>query len=190
MMLETRLLRERLNWVVEKMAQRGVEIDFQLFKVLDEKRRALLSRAENLRYKRNVVSDEIAEMKKAKKDAGLLIAEMREVSREIKELENELGTVESELSAFMMTVPNIQDDSVPPGQDETHNQVCRVWGEKPSFDFEPLPHWISREAPRLPGPALPFTAMKGPSSNGLSSTSCWICTLLVMDIAKYFPPSL
>jgi seryl-tRNA synthetase len=140
-MLETRLLRERLDWVMEKMIQRGAEIDFHSFKVLDEKRRTLLSRAENLRYKRNIVSDEIAEMKKAKQDADHLIVEMRDVSREIKDLESELSIVENELAAFMMTVPNVQDDSVPVGRDETDNQVYRVWGEKPSFDFEPLPHW-------------------------------------------------
>ena len=121
--------------------ERGVEIDFQLFKVLDEKRRSLLSRAENLRYKRNIVSDEIAEMKKAKKGADHLIVEMRDVSREIKELDSELTIVENELAAFMMTVPNVQDDSVPVGQEETDNQIYRIWGEKPLFDFEPLPHW-------------------------------------------------
>jgi seryl-tRNA synthetase len=126
---------------MEKMKQRGAEIDIHLFRALDEKRRTLLSRVESLRYKRNIVSDKIADMKKARENADQLIAEMRDVSFEIKELDGELSAVENDLAAFMLNVSNIQDDSVPVGRDETYNQVYRVQGEKPSFDFEPLPHW-------------------------------------------------
>jgi seryl-tRNA synthetase len=140
-MLEARLLRDRLDWVKEKMQQRNIEIDFNLFSTLDEKRRSLLSRAESLRYRRNTVSDKIAEMKKAKENADELIMEMRDVSRELKDLDVELNAVENDLTDFMFNVPNVQDDSVPVGQGEADNQLYRMWGERPSFDFDPLPHW-------------------------------------------------
>ena len=63
-MLETRLLRERLDWVREKMKQRGAVLNFEIFQDLDEKRRSILSNSESLRHQRNTVSDQIAESEK------------------------------------------------------------------------------------------------------------------------------
>jgi len=140
-MLDARLLRENLDFVKEKMRQRGAEIDFNQFEDLDNRRRTILSQSETLRHRRNVVSDEIAELKKAKQKADDRIAEMREVSQTIKDLEKDLSDIEEQLAAFMLTIPNIQDDSVPFGKGEEDNPVYRVWGEKPVFDFEPQAHW-------------------------------------------------
>ena len=140
-MIETRLLREQLDWVMEKMKQRGAVLNFEIFQELDEKRRSILNNSESLRHQRNTVSDQIAELKKKKQNADELILQMREVSQKIKSLEEELGDIEAKLNEFILTIPNVQDDSVPVGADENDNALYRTWGEKPVFDFEPQPHW-------------------------------------------------
>ncbi len=140
-MIDARILREQLDVVAEKIRQRRMTLDLNVFRDLDEKRRSVLARSEALRHRRNTVSDRIAELKKAREKADDLIAEMKEVSQEIKNLEKDLGEIEAGLGDFLMTVPNIPDQSVPVGADEKDNPVYRTWGEKPVFDFEPQAHW-------------------------------------------------
>jgi seryl-tRNA synthetase len=140
-MIDIHTVREKLDWVREKMNQRGTTLDLDLFLRLDEKRRLILLESEQLRHQRNTVSERIAEIKKAGQNAGELIAQMRKVSQEIKDSEGDLHGIEARLNEFLLTMPNIQDATVPIGKDSNDNQVYRVWGEKPSFDFEPLPHW-------------------------------------------------
>ncbi len=108
--------------------------------VLDEQRRELLTQAEALRAERNRVSKRIGHLKD-QAERERLIAEMRQVGDRISELEDRLNVVESDLETAMLAVPNLPHDSVPVGPDESHNVVVGEWGEKPEFDFEPVPHW-------------------------------------------------
>ena len=140
-MLDLKFVRANLDLVKNMLKTRGYDLDMSEFEALDEKRRNLISVLEGLRHKRNKVSEEIAILKKKGEDASAIIQEMKSVSSQIKEMEKDLEKYEVGLRDLLMLIPNIPDDSVPVGKDETENPVVRTWGEPPEFDFEPLAHW-------------------------------------------------
>jgi len=140
-MLDIKYLRQNIELVRKKMAQRGPSIDFDRFTALDTQRRDILMEVETLRSERNNVSKEIGNLKKKKADASSLIARMSDVSASIKKLDEHLQITEEELNAFILTVPNIQHESVVIGRGSEDNPVIRSWGEKPVFAFEPKEHW-------------------------------------------------
>jgi len=140
-MLDIRFLRENLDLVRKKMAERGQQIDLDRFVQLDADRRDRLQQVESLRSDRNRVSKEIGRLKAQKQDASGLIAQMGEVSDRIKALDEDLKRIEAELQGFVMVVPNIPHESVAYGTGSEDNPVVRSWGEKPRFDFAPRPHW-------------------------------------------------
>jgi len=140
-MLDLRFIRSRLDDVKQMLADRKYALDLSLFETVDKKRREILAVLENLRHRRNTVSEEIARLKKAGQDAASLIGEMKKVSVEIKELESALSGVDEELQPLLMIIPNMPHLSVAVGADEKDNPVVRTWGEAPERDFEPMPHW-------------------------------------------------
>jgi len=140
-MLDIKYLRQNIEVVRSKMAARGQSIDFDRFTSLESERRDLLMAVETLRSERNNVSKEIGDLKKKKADASSLIARMSDVSAKIKELDERLRITEEELNAFIMTVPNIQHESVVMGHGSEDNPVVRIWGEKPVFTFKPKEHF-------------------------------------------------
>jgi len=89
-MLELKFTRSNLGDIKEMIKTRGYDLDISRFETLDKERRGKLSVLEGLRHKRNSVSEDIAAMKKRGEDASNIIAEMKEVSLEIKEKEKEL----------------------------------------------------------------------------------------------------
>ena len=107
---------------------------------LDEKWRAILTEAEVLKAERNAVSKEIGNNKE-KSEREKKISEMREVGDKIGALDSEVKAIETSLNNLIATIPNVVDDAVPYGVDESGNQVVRQIGEIPEFDFNPLPHW-------------------------------------------------
>ncbi|MCJ7687281.1 MAG: serine--tRNA ligase [Desulfobacteraceae bacterium] len=125
----------------EMIKTRGYDLDISRFETLDQERRGKLSVLEGLRHQRNRVSEDIAAMKKRGEAASNIIAEMKEVSSEIKEKEKELPGILEELNSLLMVIPNIPDESVPIGKDENDNPVIRTWGEIRDIDFAPRPHW-------------------------------------------------
>jgi len=140
-MLELKFVRSNLGDIREMIKTRGYDLDISRFETLDQERRGKLSILEGLRHQRNSVSEDIAAMKKKGKDASNIIAEMKEVSSEIKEKEKELPGIVEELNNLLMVIPNIPDKSVPIGKDENDNPVIRTWGEIKDVDFAPRPHW-------------------------------------------------
>jgi seryl-tRNA synthetase len=140
-MLDLKFVRNNLDLIRETARRRGVELDLDRVAALDERRRELLVDVERLKARRNQVSTEIGQRKKAGQDAADLIAEMSEAADTIKDLDKQVKAVDAELSGLILTIPNIPDESVPVGSDESDNALIRVFGEKPSFDFEPRPHW-------------------------------------------------
>ena len=140
-MLDIKYLRQNIDFVRQKMDERGQKIDFDRFIDLDAKRRDILQAVETLRNERNSVSKQVGELKKKKENASALIEKMGDVSAKIKEYDESLRTTEEELNAFVMVVPNVQHDSVPRGNGSEDNQVVRTWGEKPVFSFEPKQHF-------------------------------------------------
>lgn len=143
-MLELRFIRENIELVREKTIHRGLDpalID--RFTETDGQRLQILSEVENLKNRRNTVSREIANLKQAGDNDGAdpLITEMRDVSARIKELDANLGQVQDQLQDIVMSIPNLCDDSVPKGNDDTDNIEVKKWGTIPEFSFTPLPHW-------------------------------------------------
>jgi seryl-tRNA synthetase len=140
-MLEIKQIRQNLAAVEAAMASRGQAMVLAPFREVDELHRRALQEIEDLRHRRNVVSDEIARIKKAGENAETLVLEMRSVSGRIKELERTLGETEQRLSALLMDIPNLPHASVPVGKDSADNPVVKTWGEPPRFDFEVKAHW-------------------------------------------------
>ena len=140
-MLDPKYIRENIDEVKEALQKRKEDIDLDKFLELDQKRREYIAQSEKLKNRRNTVSQEIAKLKRQKQDADHLIKEMQEVSKTIKEYDEKLREVQSELNDFLLTIPNIPHSSVPVGETEDDNVEVRRWGEPTKFDFEPKAHW-------------------------------------------------
>jgi seryl-tRNA synthetase len=143
-MLELRFIREHLDLVKAKTAKRGLNTDMiDRFAEVDRGRLAALAEGESLKNRRNTVSKEIALFKKSGDETAAqpLIEEMKTANTRIKELDRELLIIHNELEDIVMSIPNLCDDSVPEGQDETDNIEVKRWGDKPAFNFAPKPHW-------------------------------------------------
>jgi len=141
-MLDVRYVRDNFEAVKAKLAKRGEDIsEFDQFEILDQKRRELIAKTEELKSERNKVSEQISTMKRNKENADEPIARMRQVGDEIKALDEELRTVEEKFNYMMLRIPNIPHDSVPIGDTEEDNVTHRTWGDTPTFDYEPKAHW-------------------------------------------------
>src|SRR6202171_6270438 len=133
--------REHLDEFEQMAATRGVTIDSDGFRALDQERRERITAAERLKAERNRASEEIARRKKAGEDASALLTEMKRVSDEIKMASERAAVLDARLLDFMLTVPNRPHSSVPVGHDASANVEARRWGAPPKFDFTPRPHW-------------------------------------------------
>jgi seryl-tRNA synthetase len=140
-MLDLKYVRSNMDSIREMLKKRGYDLDLSSFESLDKERREKLATMEALRNRRNRVSEDIASMKKNGQDASALIAEMKDVSSEIKDQEAGLAVIQEGLNSLLMVMPNIPHESVPVGKDSRDNAEIRVWGEKREMGFEPLPHW-------------------------------------------------
>lgn len=140
-MLEIKFVRQNLEIVQKALLARGHSTDLNAFKSCDEERRTILQELEALRHQRNLVSDQIAEMKKAGENADTVVTQMREVSSRIKALDKALAEIQETLEKMLLEMPNIPHSSVPVGKDETDNPVIKTVGEPPVFNFEPRAHW-------------------------------------------------
>ena len=133
--------REHLAQFEQMARNRGITLDLEGFRALDQERRKLITAVEQHKAARNKASDEIARLKKAKQDASALIAEMKRVSDEIKQSDERVAELDGRVREFMLMVPNLPHSSVPVGQDSAANVEVRRWGAPPKFDFAPRPHW-------------------------------------------------
>lgn len=146
-MLDVKMIRNNVEEVKEKLATRGVEADvLTRFIDLDEKRRGLLVKTEELKKYRNDVSNEIANLKREKQNADDKIAEMQEVGVKIKDFDEEVAAIDAQLTEIATTLPNLPHADVPIGEDEDANVENRRWGTQTTFDFEPKPHYEVAEA--------------------------------------------
>jgi len=140
-MLDINLIREEPDLVRQALEKRQMSpspVDQIL--VLDEQRRSLIQDVETMRSERNSVSKEIGRMKD-KEARQEKIDAMRVLGEKIDAVDSELNKVEADLQALLAEIPNIPDPEVPVGVDDSDNIVLRTVGEKPTFDFEPKPHW-------------------------------------------------
>ncbi|USS89301.1 serine--tRNA ligase [Fructilactobacillus cliffordii] len=141
-MLDIKLIRQKPDWIKEKLATRGVspETIDQLLE-LDQQRRDLIVQTEQLKAERNEVSDQISQLKRNKEDAEAPIKRMREVGAEIKQLDQDLEKVEAEQHDVAAHLPNIPNDQVPVSLTEEGAVELRKVGNPRQFDFTPKAHW-------------------------------------------------
>ncbi|MFZ0481821.1 MAG: serine--tRNA ligase [Desulfobacterales bacterium] len=144
-MLEIKFVRQNLQQIEKSLENRGETADLESFKHCDTQRKALLLEIEDLRHRKNVVSEQIAAMKRNKEDTDDLVAEMRQVADRIKELDQDLSENEGKIDHILFRIPNLPHNSVPIGKDSSENPVINKVGDVPNFDFEPQPHWILGE---------------------------------------------
>ena len=140
-MLDPKSVQENPDLVTQKMASRGLDVDLSDFLSLSQERKMLLQKVEGLRFELNKTSKQIGQMKKEKKDASKLIADMKKVSDKIKTLEEKLKENYGSLRDILLNIPNIPHESVPEGLTPEANEEVRKFGEKPQFSFSPKPHW-------------------------------------------------
>jgi len=128
-MLDIKFIRENPALVKEGCRKKQVKVDINKLLELDEKKRELLQKVEQLRHRINEISSE--------KPAEELIEEGRKIKVELKELERNLKEIEKEFNDLMLQIPNLPSSDVPEGKDESENVALREWGKIPKFDFKP-----------------------------------------------------
>ncbi len=139
-MIDPVLLRREFDAVATNLARRGFVLDRSRFDELEGERKRLQTALESSRAERNRLSKEIGLAKSRGASAGDRLAEAAEIARREAALKTEFSAVEEALDRFLMTLPNLLDDSVPDGGDENDNVELRRVGEPPRFDFEPRDH--------------------------------------------------
>ena len=140
-MLDPKLIRANPEMVAKKLALKGTDTGLEEFLNMDEVRRRLLVAVEERKNFRNRTSQEIGRLKKAGEEPEGLMAQVKAVGQEIKELDDQLRTLEERMESLLLTLPNLPHDSVPVGAGDQDNVEVRRWGKPREFDFEPLPHW-------------------------------------------------
>ena len=146
-MLDMKRVRDHFEEVVVGLQNRGVERQVvEELRDLDEKRRELILKTEQLKQYRNTVTEEISQLKRNKEDASAKIAEMKQVGEDVKATDALLAEVEEKLEYIASRLPNIAAADVPVGEDENENVEIRREGTPRVFGFEPKPHWEVAEA--------------------------------------------
>ena len=137
-MLSIELIRRDPEFVRQALLRRGEELPLDIIADLDSRRRQAIQKGDDLRAGRNEASKKIAQM--ADKPQALL-EEHRRLGDEITLREQEVAGLAAQINDLLLQVPNLPQEDVPPGLGEDDNVVVRDWGEPPSFDFIPQPHW-------------------------------------------------
>lgn len=143
-MLDMKMMRHQLDTIAELLATRGYNVEkLDQLMAWDEERRTLIQRSEVLKKKRNDVSPQIADKKRAGEDAADMIKEMKAIGDDIKAVDARLGEIDANLQHELSLIPNIPHESVPAGEDEDANVEVRRWGAEwiPQFEGEPQAHW-------------------------------------------------
>jgi len=144
--LDAKFIRENFEVVRAALRNRGLALDLQDFLATDATRRRLLSEVEQLKHRRNTLSEEVGRRKRHQQDSSDLIAETKDLGDRIKKLDEEVRACEERIEADLLTLPNLPHASVPVGRDSGDNAEVRRWGEPRRFDFAPKPHWEIGEA--------------------------------------------
>lgn len=140
-MLDIKVLRTEPERIKKALKDRNNDLDLTPAIELDQKRRELLVDVEKKKAMQNEITKNIPAMKKAGEDTTAIFDEMRELSNEIKEDDAKVSEIDEELRNFMLRIPNIPNDSVPVGKDDSENVEIRKYGKPTEFSFEPKAHW-------------------------------------------------
>ncbi len=139
-MLDPKLLRGDLSDLQAKLATRGYQLDIDFWQDLEQRRKSLQIKTEDLQAQKNQGAKKIGELKRNGQNAEELLQQMEVVSQSMKVAENELKELQSIIITQSLAIPNLPDDSVPVGQDENDNIEVRKWGVPRAFDFQIKDH--------------------------------------------------
>ncbi len=147
-MLDLGFVRGNLEFVEEKLRARGADPAALLgdFRAVDRSRRDAITLAEQFKARRNELSQQVGVLKKAGQDATAVMDETRALKEKLDELDKSAAAFDEKMRLSLARIPNLTRDEVPIGKSETDNITVKTWGEKPSFDFSPKPHWELGEA--------------------------------------------
>lgn len=138
-MLDIKYIRSHADQVKTAVKNKNEKADINLLLELDEQKKALQFKYDNMRAEQNRVSKEIPRLKKAKQDVSEIIAEMGLISKQLKDISAELSETEKQVENILLTIPNIPHPEVPVGSEED-NEFMYEFGEKAKFDFDPKDH--------------------------------------------------
>ncbi len=141
-MLDLEYIRGKRAILEDALRKRGYSTDILVeLTALDQKRRELITKANELRSKKNHISQEIGNRKKRGEDIDDLLKEAKSIDEQLEEIKYKEKEVDKKFWDLWAYVPNIPHESVPVGKDSNDNVVVREWGEIREFDFEPKTHW-------------------------------------------------
>jgi seryl-tRNA synthetase len=135
-MLDLKFIRDNPKLVKKGIKNKGEMGDVDEILKLDTRRRDIIQNVEQLKHQRNDLSQQVSKLKKEGTSAEEVITKTRDLSQDIKNLDEELSQVEASLQKELDMIPNIPHESVPVGKDTSGNVVIRAWGKMPEFDFE------------------------------------------------------
>ena len=139
-MIDPKYLRQSAADVAANLARRGYQFDADAYLALEERRKALQVETENLQSERNSSAKSIGKAKAQGEDIAPLLAAVKDMGDRLTECESALQDIQGQLRDIELDLPNLLDDSVPDGKDESDNAEVRVWGEPPELGFEPRDH--------------------------------------------------
>jgi seryl-tRNA synthetase len=139
-MLDPKLVRQSIDEIAKLVKKRGIILDVSRFQQLEDKRKELQVKMQQLQNERNVRSKEVGLAKAQNKDAEGLLNGLKELSASLKVIEEEFASVQNELDDHLARIPNLTHESVPVGKSEEDNQLVRSWGEPKKFSFTPKDH--------------------------------------------------
>src|SRR5262245_14347384 len=139
-MLDVQLLRDYIDAVARRIADRGTPIDTTRFQALEGERKGLQTRTQELQARRNQVSKQVGQAKQKGEDASALMAEVTAMADELKSNEARLSALQSELNEFLLGIPNIPHASVPTGRSAEENVEVHGYGAKRTFEFAVKDH--------------------------------------------------
>ncbi|MGD9611671.1 MAG: serine--tRNA ligase [Kiritimatiellia bacterium] len=145
-MLDVKLIRENPELVRAGLKTRHSPVDVSAVLELDERRRAAITEADQLKASRNEVSKKIGELKKAGQDTAEIQRQTREMGERISALDAQVREIEEAQRQLVLAIPNLPHESVPSGDDAMDNVVVREWGHKQTFAFAPKDHVALGEA--------------------------------------------
>jgi seryl-tRNA synthetase len=139
-MLDPKLVRSSIDTVAAQLKKRGFVLDVAKFNALEEQRKQLQVKMQDLQNERNVRSKEVGIAKATGKDVAEVLNSLKELSDSLKLVEEQFARVQMELDDFLANCPNLTHESVPEGKSEDDNQIVRTWGEPKKFSFTPKDH--------------------------------------------------
>ena len=139
-MLDPQLIRNKLDTIVEESLRRGVSIDKNKIKTIEDNRKKIQVETEELQSERNNISKKIGELKSKGEKTENLLEKVTIIKKQLEENEEKLNSIQKELNDLLIAIPNIPHKSVPNGDSDADNKLIREWGEKPKFDFKIKDH--------------------------------------------------